>query len=131
MGKPIAKSDSDWLNDIAEAYIDAREAIPFGPLTGTKIKESDLFHMAPMVCLKFRGIKATKKNKQKATDAALSSYVTNENANDGILKRPAMGFAFCYVLAHYGLDLVNAEQCDKVLTYVEANLDQLEKRIKT
>ena len=42
-----------------------------------------------------------------------------------------MGFAFCYVLAHYGLDLVNEEQCEKVLAYVEANLDQLEKRIKT
>ncbi len=131
MRKPISKSNPDWLNEIAEAYIDAKEAIPFGPLTGTKTKESDLFHMAPMVCLKFRGIAATKTNEQKATEAALSSYVANENANDGILKRPAMGFAFCYVLAHYGLGLVDEEQCEKVLTYVEANLDQLEKRIKT
>jgi len=129
--KKISKSNPEWLNEIAAAYIDAKEAIPFGPLAGVKITESDLFQLAPVVCLKFRGIKATESNKQKATEAALSSYVANEDANGGILKRPAMGFAFCYLLAHYGLDLVNEEQCEKVLAYIETNLERLEKTIKT
>ena len=64
-----------WLQEIAAAYADAHEAIPFGPLVGTDIGEGSLFHMAPEVSLKFRGIKRTPGKSKKATDAALMSYV--------------------------------------------------------
>ena len=87
--------------------------------------------MAPLVCLKFRGIKCTEKNKKRATEAALSSYVANEDANNGILKNPIMAFAFCYILSHYGLDLVSENECERILLYVENNLDEIEENIKT
>ena len=130
MATKIPSSNSQWLNEIAKAYLDAKEAMPFGPLAGTTITENDLFQLAPVVCLKFRGIDNSKENETKAVDAALSSYVANENENGGILKRPPMGFAFCYMLSHYGLDLIDDEQCEKILIYIENNLNELENKIK-
>ncbi|MBM4073276.1 MAG: hypothetical protein FJ271_30795 [Planctomycetes bacterium] len=47
-------------------YFAASEAEPFGPLVGTEITDANLFHLAPLVCLKFRG----KKLKGKAADRA-------------------------------------------------------------
>lgn len=37
--KPLAKSNEDWLAEIAAAYLDAREAIPFGELLGEPFRE--------------------------------------------------------------------------------------------
>ena len=127
--RPIAKSEKAWLSEIAEAYLDAREAMAFGLMGGSKITENELYHLAPLVCLKFRGVKDTEKNKKRATEAALSSYVANENANSGILKNPIMAFAFCYILSHYGLDLVNENECERILLYVENNLDEMKKNV--
>jgi hypothetical protein len=41
------KSRVEWIAEIAEAYRDAEEAIPFGSVTGQPIEEKDLFHFAP------------------------------------------------------------------------------------
>jgi hypothetical protein len=54
--RPTPASRDAWLEEIAAAYKDAAEAIAFGPLAGQEIKPGDLFHMAPAVCLKFRGL---------------------------------------------------------------------------
>jgi hypothetical protein len=40
-----------WLAEIKLASADAREAKPFGVLTGRKITDADLFHLAPLVAL--------------------------------------------------------------------------------
>jgi hypothetical protein len=64
-----------WLSEIADAYLDAYEAIPYGEVFGDTITENELFHMAPHICLKFRGIKRTKANIKKSTEAMLSSYI--------------------------------------------------------
>ena len=58
---PLPDSPEGWLNEIKLAYADAKEAIPVSKMTGTDMTENDLYHLAPMVCLKFRGIKNTKK----------------------------------------------------------------------
>ena len=131
MSKSTPTSESQWIVEIAKAYLDAKEAIPFGTIVGNKISEKDLFHMAPLVCIKYRQIKDTKKNQKKATEAALSSYVANSDANGGLLKRPVFGFAFCYILAHYGLDLIETEECEKAIACVESRLNELEMKVKT
>ena len=71
--KRIPSAPSEWLREIAAAYRDAEEAIPFGPVAGVVITKKELFHIAPAVCLKFRGLDQ-KKNIKKVTEAALSSY---------------------------------------------------------
>ncbi len=54
---PLPESPEEWLDEIAAAYRDAAEAIPFGPVLGQEITESDLFHLGPEICLNFRGLK--------------------------------------------------------------------------
>lgn len=52
--KPLPTAPAIWLKEIAAAYRDAEEAIPFGPMAGVTIISKELFHLAPSVCLKFR-----------------------------------------------------------------------------
>ncbi len=113
-----------WPPEIEAAYKDAKQAMPFGYAVGSKITEHDLFQMAPSVCLKFRGIKNTKKTRKKATDAALTSYVVNKDKNP-ILLDPHMAFAFCYILSHYGLELVSETETEELLCYIEDNLEKI------
>jgi hypothetical protein len=92
MGQRIPQTKSEWIEEIAEAYRDAEEAIPFGQFVGKNIEEKDLFHMAPDICLKFRGIKRTKAKLKKTTEAALSSYVATKDFIGHILDDPHIAF---------------------------------------
>ncbi len=121
--KPI--TPNKWLVEIAEAYKDAEEAIPFGPAAGVNLSEDELFHIAPSVCIKFRGLKRSKKNFKRATEAALSSYVATEDIPDRITTTPYMSFAFCYIASHYGLDLIKEKEANELIQYIEAHQDKL------
>ena len=129
MKKKTPASANEWLIEIAEAYKDAQEAIPFGPAAGVEITERELFHIAPSVCIKFRGLSRSKKNIKKATEAALSSYVATEELPDGITKSPSLSFAFCYIASHFGLNLIQENEASEVIQYVEEHQSQLEKLI--
>lgn len=80
---PIPHNLDAWLEEIGAAYRDAQETIPFGLLIGQPICAEDLFHLGPVICLKFRGIKNSKSNLKRATDAALSSYVAAQGDHRG------------------------------------------------
>ena len=117
-------SPQAWLEEIAVAYKDAREAIPFGPLAG-EVRPKDLFHLGPCVCVKFRGVKRTKALLRKATDAALSSYVATEEELPDMFVVPQLAFAFMYLASHFGLDMLDEQQVDAVMQYVEQNAARL------
>ena len=123
--KTIPSAPAEWLQEIAAAYIDAEEAIPYGPMAGVTITEKELFHLAPRVCLKFRGMGQTKKNVKKATDAALSSYVATKDTAPESMADPQMAFAFCYIASHFGMGLVRDEQATEILEYVEKHVEEL------
>jgi hypothetical protein len=55
--RPIPRSVSDWFDEITLAIADARGREPFATITGQRITDANLFHLAPVVCLKFRGRK--------------------------------------------------------------------------
>ena len=122
---PIPSDVTAWLNEIAAAYRDAHEALPFGQLLGDRMSEEDLFHLGPAVCLKFRSVRNSKSNLKRATDAALSSYVATEEIIGDLFDVPQMSFAFCYVASHLGLGLVSEEQSSEILDHVERNLQTL------
>jgi hypothetical protein len=94
-----------WLDEIRQAIADAREAGPFGDLVGQSITDANLFHLAPLVCMKFRGIDYRDETlRQKVTKGALANYVANSDPEvvDHVLKqRSLLAFALCYVSAHY------------------------------
>ncbi len=55
MKRDLPKKPSEWLKEIKLAIADASEAAPFGSMIGTEITPANLFHLAPVVCLKSRG----------------------------------------------------------------------------
>jgi len=114
-----------WLEEIAIAYKDAREAIPFGALVGEDIKPGDLFHMAPVICLKFRGLRLTRRLRKQATEAALSSYVATEDESPEVFSTPQIAFAFAYLASHFGLDLLDGDAVSALMEYVEEHQDKL------
>lgn len=127
--RKIPTSMKEWLIEISEAYKDAKEVIPFGPDAGVDITENELFHIAPSVCIKFRGLSRSKKIIKKATEAALSSYAATEELTDGITSNQYLAFAFCYIASHYGLSLIQENEANGIIQYVESHKSQLEKLI--
>jgi hypothetical protein len=129
MGQRIPQTKSEWIEEIAEAYRDAEEAIPFGQFVGKNIEEKDLFHMAPDICLKFRGIKRTKAKLKKTTEAALSSYVATKDFIGHILDDPHIAFAFCFLASHFSLDLVDEQEVNELMEYIEMHRKELAEAI--
>ncbi|MDA1052160.1 MAG: hypothetical protein O3C40_17010 [Planctomycetota bacterium] len=116
-----------WLDEIRRAIADARETKPFGWLTGQRITDANLFHLAPLVCMKFRGLDYRDEElRTRVTEGALANYVANsdpDGIDHGLESRPLLAFAMCYVAAHYVLDLIDEEQASAVLEYCDENLD--------
>ena len=119
--KPLPKSNEDWLAETAAAYLDAREAIPFGDLLGEPFREADLFHLASAVAVKFRGCSRSARRRKSANQAALASYAANLSANPSVLNDPHVAFAFCYLASHYGLRLLTAERVGELMADIERN----------
>jgi len=121
----VPQDQLGWLREIAAAYCDAQEAIPFGRLIGEPIAEGDLFHLASWVALKFRGLRASPRNLKKATEAALVSYVANKEQQPEAFADPRLAFAFCYLAGHYGLGLVEAGDVDQLMEFLEERRSDL------
>lgn len=117
----------EWLDEIKLAIADARETKPIGLLTGQRITHANLFHLAPLVCMKFRGLDyRDEKLRTRVTEGALANYVANsdpDGIDHGLEQRPLMAFAMCYIAAHYVLDLVDQEQAADALDFCEENMD--------
>jgi len=127
----LPKSPKEWIAEIACAYQDAAETIPFGPLVGEELTENELFHLAPLVCMKRRNIKETTKNIKVATDAALSTYVANQKLHGSSLSNSIMAFSLCYIASHYALSLIDEAESDSILIHIEANLNEIRHKIET
>ncbi len=124
--RPLPSTPTEWLKEIKLAIADAAEAVPFGPLVGSEITDANIFHLAPLVCLKFRGRKVTGKEAKRVTETALANYVVNsdpDGIDHGLEHRPLMAFTLCYVAAHLALDLIDEHQAEAILTYCEEHLE--------
>jgi hypothetical protein len=117
----MPRTPTRWFDEIELAIEDARDAEPFGILTGEPITDANLFHLAPLVCLKFRGRKLVGREADRVTKTALANYVAN--SDHGLGSRPLMAFALCYVTAHLALDLLDERQAEAILDYCEEHLE--------
>ena len=89
--------------------------------------EGDLFHLAPVICLKFRGREVTGTVAKRVTETALANYVVNsdpEGIDHNLKQRPLMAFVLCYVAAHLALDLLDEQQAEEILIYCEEKLEE-------
>lgn len=122
---PIPVSPQSWLKEIAKAYLDAIEILPFGKLTGQRIDRKNLYQLGPAICIKFRGVRNSKDNLKKATDAALYSFVASEKLVGKLFDTAQVSFAFCYLASHYGLGILDEKTLDKNFDYIEKHVDDL------
>lgn len=128
MKKQPATPDG-WLDEIAIAIADARGAMPFGSVssTGNQVTDINLFHLAPLTCMKFRGFDIHDEDlRKKVTEGALANYVANsspDGVDHGLETRPLLDFAVCYITAHYVLDLIDEDEATATLDLCEENLN--------
>lgn len=126
MKRSLPRTPVEWLDEIRLAIGDARSATPFGKLLRTSITDRNLFQLAPVVGLKFRGRKLKGPEADRVTKVALANYVVNSDP-DGVdhqlEQRPLMAFALCYVAAHLALDLLEEEEAEVILDYCEEHLE--------
>ena len=117
----------EWLDEIRLAIADARKTKPFGLLIGQRITDGNLFHLAPLVCMKFRGLDFRDEIlRKKVTEGALANYVANsdpDGIDHGLEQRPLLAFAVCYLTAHYVLDLIDEQEASVTLDYCEENME--------
>jgi hypothetical protein len=120
------RTPEGWLLEIRLAIKDARETEPFSTLTGERITDANLFHLAPLVCLKFRGRRLIGREADRVTETALANYVVNsdpEGIDHGLQANPLLAFAVCYVTAHLALDLIDEQHAEAILNYCEEHLE--------
>jgi len=103
--------------------LDACDTEPFGILTGHPITNANLFHLAPLICLKFRGRKTRGAEAKRVIETALANYVANSDQH-GLESKPMLAFVLCYIGAHLALDLLNEQDAEVILNYCGENLDE-------
>lgn len=91
------------------------------PLVNVAPDENVLFHLAPQVAIKFRGL--PNQQVEAATEAALSSYVASKEQVGPALDNPHVAFAFCYLAAQFGLKVVTEQVIAEVMAFIEEDLD--------
>ena len=110
-----------WLDEILRAWNDATHAKPFGLPVGTLLTDKELFQIAPIECLKFRGRDQTGPEADRVRRVALAQYVVNDDQTAPVYHiaagSPKLTFAVCYMAAHRALDLVDEETIGRVLEY--------------
>jgi len=122
MKRPIPKNPAQWLKEIRLAWKDAAEAKPFGSVA---ISDAELFHLAPLVCLKFRGRDLTGEEADRVRETALANYVVNTDPDaqvKGLAFKPKLAFALCYVASHLVLNLLDEQAASEILEYCEEHL---------
>ncbi len=97
--------------------VDANSPVPFAIAIG------NLFHLAPLICLKFRGLKTKGSKANRVIETALANYVANEDKH-GLKSRPMLAFVLCYVGSHLALDLLNEQDAEVILNYCEEHLNE-------
>ena len=127
---PMPATMSGWLAEIADAYCDAYEIIPFGVFTEGPITEEELFHAAPQICLKTRGIKMTAENLGRANEAMLASYAATKDQVKGVFDNPLLAFAFAYLASHFGMKLLPEDKVSEIMEFLEMRPIEFIKTVK-
>jgi len=120
--RPLPGTSDQWLKEIRLAWKDAAEAKPFGSVA---ISDAELFHLAPLVCLKFRGRELTGEEADRVRKTALANYVVNTDSDaqvKSLASKPKLAFALCYVASHLVLDLLEEQMAGEILDYCEGHL---------
>ena len=81
MKRRLPRTPAQWLREIKLAIADARDAEPFGRLIGESLTDTNLFHLAPLVALKFRGRKRRGAEAKQVTETAVTVHFPDRTEN--------------------------------------------------
>lgn len=128
---PAPDSIELWLAEIAMAYKASEKFMQSAArVPNREIPDLLPWQLAPLFALGARGLDRHEKLLDEAAGYAFSSFEQYFPVSEAVpAPPPAVAFAFCYVGAHLGLDLVSEEEADQVLDTIEANEDTLESMI--
>ena len=129
--RPLPGDASEWFAEINDAYEDAHEAKPYGVFVAQRIRDQDRFHLAPHVCVKFRGLKPSKKKREEIVETALATYVANVSPSDeasgnrqaALEAHPKFAFTLCYLASHLHLELLDEDMGQEILSYCAEQWD--------
>ncbi len=121
--RPFPQHPGEWLQEIADAYRDARRTLPLMLLVGVMPSKKKLFHLAPRIAVKFRDLPRSRVD--AAVEAALSSYAASQEHSGTAFDDPHLAFAFCYLASHFGLDLLSQEGVGEVMEFLEEHKARL------
>ena len=99
---------------------------------GERIAESDLFHLAPQVFFKFRGLRPSKRKRNQIVEGTLASYVVTMyvGARRSALRRSAaLSFAFCYLAAHFVAGLIDEASVEREMDLCVTGKSDLERLV--
>ena len=120
------------MQEIARAFLDAKEAQPFGKAMGEPIADGDLFHLAPHVFIKFRGLQPSTRERTEIVEGTLASYVVTMDEGTGrdeLRDSPLLSFAFCYLAAHFVADILDETAVQRLMDVCVARRGDLERLI--
>jgi hypothetical protein len=112
MKRKLPATPAGWLEETELAIADAAGE-PFARLIREPERAVNLFHLAPMVCMEFRGLDYRDEElRKKVTEGSLATYVANsspDGIDHGLESRPLLAFAVCYITAYHVLGLIDKE----------------------
>ena len=118
----IPQSPDEWIAEIEEAIDDAGGERLHSGADGGAEGDEGLFHLAPHVCLKFRGRPRKGAAARKVVEAALATYIANTRPIGTIHRlagRPQLAFALCYVMSNVMLDIITEDQAQAIMERCE------------
>ncbi|MBI4860589.1 MAG: hypothetical protein HY815_10045 [Candidatus Riflebacteria bacterium] len=110
--RPLFTTPEEWLDEILAAWDEAGKR---------NVANTEPYHLASVVCLKFRGRQLTGPRAERVAKIALANYHVNtdrdtDTARD-IKSNPRFAFALCYLASHLALDLVEEYTIDTVIEH--------------
>ena len=115
---PVPTSSRGWLKEMMEACLDTLQVVSSGRIAGKAYDQNSFYRVVAAACLKNRGLEPKGKYLDIAAEAARESYPASLETGANSLKEPHLAFVFCYLTAHFGLELIDDVTINSVLEYM-------------
>lgn len=127
---PVPETPELWMPDIAMAFQGAQEFIKSG-LAQRQEGNTEVYpwNLAPLLCMATRGADMDHKLLDQAATMAFSNFLQSYGEEEAVKLPPVLAFAYCYLGAHLGLELVDEDTAEAAFCMAEENLEALEELV--
>ena len=126
---PVPRTSEAWLREVASAWNAAQKPTGLSTLTDLGVDECDRFQVAPIVCMRLRGLQGNNELLQKAVKEAFTTVEESGFTAETLEASPELVFALAYIASHVGAGLLKASTATEVVNFIEDHLDRLRRYI--